>query len=195
MSRNRVIWSEGLFLRPQHFQQMERSVELLVQARTKGAIAHAWGYSELVLDEEALKIGRVSIKHAVGVLPDGTPFSIPQEVPAPPPLEVPIDLKDAIVYLALPIFRAGMPEFAVDAGPHAALARYVGADQLVEDAVVGSDEPADMRLGRLNLRYAVEDEPRDAFCAMGLVRVTERRNTGVVVLDDQYRITQVTQPR
>ena len=186
MSRNRVIWSEGLFLRPQHFQQMERSLELLVQARTKGALAQAWGFSELVLDEEALKIGRVSIKQAVGVLPDGTPFSIPQEVPAPPPLEVPNDLKDALVYLALPIFRAGMPEFAVDAGPNATLARYVGADHLVEDAVIGSDEPADMRLGRLNLRYVVEDEPRDAYCAMGLVRVTERRSTGAVVLDDQY---------
>lgn len=186
MSRNRVIWSEGLFLRPQHFQQMERSVELLVQARTAGAMAHAWGYTQLVIDEEALKIGRVSIKQASGVLPDGTPFSIPEECPAPPPLEVPTDLKDSFVYLALPAWRAGMPEFSVDAGPQAALARFVGADHAVEDAVLGQQEPADMRLGRLNLRYAIEGEPRDAFCSMGLVRVVERRNTGAVVLDDGY---------
>ncbi len=51
--------------------------------RIRGASA------SLVLDDEALKIGRVSIKEAQGVLPDGTPFSIPQEYPAPPPLEVP----------------------------------------------------------------------------------------------------------
>ena len=152
MSRNRVIWSEGLFLRPQHFQQMERSVELLVQARTSGALAHPWGFSKLLLDEEALKIGRVSIKQAAGVLPDGTPFSIPEECPAPPPLEVPTDLKDAFIYLTLPAWRSGMPEFSVDEGSHATLARYVGADHAVDDAVLGAQEPADMRLGRLNLR-------------------------------------------
>ena len=186
MSRNRVIWSEGLFLRPQHFQQMERSVELLVQSRTAGNLAHAWGFSSLLLDDEALKIGRVSIKQATGVLPDGTPFSIPEECPAPPPLEVPIDLKDALIYLALPAWRSGMPEFAVNDGPQAVLARYVGHDHAIEDAVLGSQEPADMLLGRLNLRYVIEGDPREAFCSMGLVRVVERRSTGAVSLDDSY---------
>jgi type VI secretion system protein ImpJ len=186
MSRNRVIWSEGLFLRPQHFQQMERSTELLVQARSQGALAHPWGFRELVIDDEALKIGRVSVKRASGVLPDGTPFSIPEECPAPPPLEVPTDLKDELVYLALPAWRAGMPEFSVDDGSHATLARYVGTDHQVEDAVLGSQEAADMRLGRLNLRYAVESDQRDAFCFMGLARVIERRSTGAVVLDEHY---------
>ncbi len=186
MSRNRVIWSEGLFLRPQHFQQMERSVEMLVQARSGGALAHSWGFSKLVLDEEALKTGRVSIRQAAGVLPDGTPFSIPDEAPAPPPLEVPNDLKDALVYLALPAWRAGMPEFAVEASAQSVLARYVGFDRQVDDAVLGSHEAADMRLGRLNLRYVVGGDPRDAFCTMGLARVIERRSTGVVVLDENY---------
>ncbi|GAP34874.1 type VI secretion system baseplate subunit TssK [Piscinibacter sakaiensis] len=186
MSRNRVIWSEGLFLRPQHFQQMERSVERLVQTRTAGALAHPWGFSRLVIDEEALKIGRISIREAAGVLPDGTPFTIPGESPAPPPYEVPTDLKDAQIYLALPAWRAGMPEFAIDDGPQATLARYVGSDQPVEDAVLGAQEPAEMLLGRLNLRYVSEDDPREAFCTMGLVRVVERRSTGVVVLDDSY---------
>jgi type VI secretion system protein ImpJ len=186
MSRNRVVWSEGLFLRPQHFQQMERSVEMLVQARTAGSLAHAWGFSKLVLEEEALKIGRLSIRQASGVLPDGTPFSIPDETPAPPPLEVPTDLKDALVYLALPAWRAGMPEFAVEASTQSVLARYVGVDRQVEDAVLGSQEPADMRVGRLNLRYMAEGDPRDAFCTMGLARIIERRSTGVVALDEAY---------
>ncbi len=186
MSRNRVIWSEGLFLRPQHFQQMERSLESLVQARTSGSLAHAWGFSRLVIDDEALKIGRVSIREADGLMPDGTPFSIPRDYPAPPPLEVPSDLKDALVYLALPVWRSGMPEFSVDDGQHATLARYVGADMEVPDAVLGSQEAADMRLGRLNLRYLVDGDPRDAFCSMGVVRVVERRSTGAVVLDERY---------
>ncbi len=98
----------------------------------------------------------------------------------------PSDLKDALVYLALPAWRAGMPEFAVEASAQSVLARYVGVDRQVEDAVLGSQEAADMRVGRLNLRYMVEGDPRDAFCTMGLARVVERRSTGVVVLDESY---------
>ena len=30
---NKVVWSEGMFLRPQHFQQQDRYVEKLVRSR------------------------------------------------------------------------------------------------------------------------------------------------------------------
>jgi type VI secretion system protein ImpJ len=186
MTRKRVIWSEGLFLRPQHFQQMERSVEMLIEARVAGHQAHAWGFSRLQIDAEALKIGRIAIKSAMGVLPDGTPFAIPEEYPAPPPLELAGDVRDAVVYLALPALRAGMAEYALDDSPAAMLVRYIADDAKVEDAVLGMQDAADTKLGRLNLRYLVEGEPRDAFCAMGLVRVIEKRSNGQIVLDDKY---------
>ena len=176
MSKNRVIWSEGLFLRPQHLQQMERSLEALVQVRTAGSSAHSWGFSRLQIDEEALKTGRLSISQASGILPDGTPFAIPEESPAPPPLEVGADLKEVLIHLALPAQRAGMPEFAIDAGPAAVLARYLAADHAVEDSILGMHEAADMQLGRLNLRYIAEGDPREAFCTMGIVRVSETRH-------------------
>ncbi|EHR70508.1 type VI secretion protein, VC_A0114 family [Burkholderiales bacterium JOSHI_001] len=186
MTRNRVIWSEGLFLRPQHFQQLERSTEMLVEARTAGALAHGWGFSRLVIDPEALKIGRIAIKSAHGVMPDGTPFVIPEEYPAPPPLELPNEVRDAIVYLALPSQRAGMPEYALDDGPQAMLVRYIASDAKIDDAVLGMQDSADTKLGRLNLRFLVEGEPREAFCSMGVVRLVEKRSTGQVVLDDSY---------
>lgn len=152
MNNNRVIWSEGLFLRPQHFQQMERSIETLVGLRTSGATAHAWGFTRLQIDGEALKTGHVSITQAAGILPDGTPFAIPDESPAPPSLEVARDLKQAVVRLALPARRSGMPEFAIDPGPAAALARYLAVERAVEDSVLGMNEAADMQVGQLNLR-------------------------------------------
>ena len=31
---NRIVWSEGLFLRPQHFQQQERHLESWIEGRT-----------------------------------------------------------------------------------------------------------------------------------------------------------------
>lgn len=186
MTKNRVVWSEGLFLRPQHLQQMERSLESLIDARTAGATAHGWGFTRLQIDDEALKTGRLSISRAAGILPDGTPFKIPEESAAPPPLDVAADLKESLVHLALPAQRAGIAEFAIDAGPNSVLARYLAADQAIEDNVLGMNEAAEMQLGRLNLRYLAEGEPRDAFCTMGIARVAEKRSTGAVVLDDGY---------
>ncbi|MEP6502683.1 MAG: type VI secretion system baseplate subunit TssK [Betaproteobacteria bacterium] len=186
MSRKRVIWSEGLFLRPQHFQQLERSVEMLVDTRSAGALAPAWGLSSLRLDEEALKIGRLALKSARGVMPDGTPFSIPEEYVAPMALEVASDVKETLVHLALPLVRAGMPEFAVDPGPTTALSRFVGHDQRIEDNVLGVGDPAEMKLGQLNLRLMLDDDPRSGFCSIPVARVIERRSTGQLILDESF---------
>ena len=42
-ANNRVIWSEGLFLQPQHFQQQERYVERFVEARCQALVAPQLG--------------------------------------------------------------------------------------------------------------------------------------------------------
>jgi type VI secretion system protein ImpJ len=186
MSRKRVIWSEGLFLRPQHFQQLERSVEMLVESRATGVFSPGWGLTSLRLDEEALKIGRLAIKAARGVMPDGTPFSIPEEYAAPLALEVGTEVKECFVHLALPLVRSGMPEFAVDAGPTTALSRFVGDDVRVEDNVQGVGDPAEMKLGRLNLRLMLDDDPRSGFCSIAVARIVERRSTGQLVLDESF---------
>ena len=186
MSRQRVIWSEGLFLRPQHFQQMERSLEMLVEGRAAGSPAPGWGLTRLRLDDEALKIGRLAIRFARGVMPDGTPFAIPAEYAAPPALEIGAEVKETLVHLALPMARPGMPEFALDSGPGATLARFVGFDRAVDDAVQGMSEPAEMKLAHLNLRLMLADDARDGFCSIALARVVERRSTGQLVLDEGF---------
>ena len=42
---NRVLWSEGLFLRPQHFQQQDRHTEALVRGALQAGQLHAWGFA------------------------------------------------------------------------------------------------------------------------------------------------------
>lgn len=54
--KNKVIWSEGMFLRPQHFQQQARYVENLVETRCGVLRSHAWGFTELRLDTKLLCI-------------------------------------------------------------------------------------------------------------------------------------------
>ncbi len=83
--KNKVVWSEGLFLRPQHFQQQDRYLETFVEERTRTLRAYSWGVTELKLDEEALTLGKLAIAQARGVLPDGTPFAIPANDDPPLP--------------------------------------------------------------------------------------------------------------
>ena len=159
---------------------------MLVESRATGVLSPSWGLSSLRLDEEALKIGRLSIKSARGVLPDGTPFSIPEEYAAPLAIEIGTETKESLVHLALPLVRSGMPEFAIDVGPTTALSRFVGQDQRVEDNVQGIGDPADMKLGQLNLRLMLDDDPRSGFCSIAVARIIERRSTGQLILDESF---------
>ena len=74
-----------------------------------------WGYVALQLDDAALLQGRVMLSSARGVLPDGLAFAIPGDDPAPPALDVPADVRDELVVLAVPQSRPGVPESDVEA--------------------------------------------------------------------------------
>jgi type VI secretion system protein ImpJ len=104
---DRVAWREGQFLRPQHFQQSDRSFESRLRARVAGLRPYPWGLTEVTIDEDMASLGKFTIVRARGVLPDGTVFAIPDDLPPPPPLDLPADTRDAIIYLTLPAAQAG----------------------------------------------------------------------------------------
>ncbi len=97
--RSKVVWSEGLFLRPQHFQQHDRYLERYLHLRSVAMRAHSWGFSELRLDRDLLRLGKVAISSAQGVFPDGTPFSMPDDDQVPAPIEIDEKVRDQIIFL------------------------------------------------------------------------------------------------
>ena len=184
---NRVVWSEGLFLRPQHFQQAERYLERLTSQRLDALIPYAAGFTKLQIDQELLKIGKIAVVAAEGVFPDGTPFNIPFEADTPEPFDVPDDVKDQAVFLTLPLRRAGMAEVAFERSGDASLVRYIAADHETRDAVLEMDSSAQLKIGRLNVRMQLKNgDASPAYTELGMVRVVEKRADGRVVLDDGY---------
>ncbi len=125
-ARSKVVWSEGMFLRPQHFQQLERYVEAYVQQRCLASHAAFWGFQSVEVDYAALALGKVALASAQGVLPDGTPFLLTEPDELPAPLDIPADAKDLTVLLALPRRRAGADDtiFEEQAGSLARHAVY-----------------------------------------------------------------------
>lgn len=183
--RNKVIWSEGMFLRPQHFQQFERYLEHAIQQRASAGQAFFWGYSHLAVDRDALALGKIALSEARGVLPDGTPFEFWQADEAPPALDVPPGTADTRVMLALPRRRVGAGDIAYE-DTQATLARYLVEETEVEDSGSLGLEPALVQVGRLRLRLMLESELTDEWLGLGVARVLERRADNRVVLDDRY---------
>lgn len=183
-STHKVIWSEGMFLEPQHFQQHDRYLEDLVEARVAPAVGHGWGFVQLALDEPSLALGRLALASASGVFPDGTPFDCPASHPLPLPLEVPAGTEDQLVLLALPLRRAGAAEVAAVAAAKPGLARYALADLDMADPATGGS--ARIQVGQLQPRLMLASEAQDAYVCLGVARLLERRADGTLVLDRGY---------
>src|ERR1700761_1574786 len=183
-SNNRIVWSEGLFLRPQHFQQQERFLETYVEGRTGALRNQSWGFVELEIERDLLAIGKLGLRRARGVFPDGTPFAMPDNDPLPPPLQIGTQMRDEMVHLAVPV-RGSTPMLA---GPQEGelLARYRGRDYEARDAVSNSGDPADLQVAALNARLVPDSDPAADFARIPLAHVIECRADGQVVLDDGF---------
>ncbi|QSA96409.1 type VI secretion system baseplate subunit TssK [Methylococcus sp. EFPC2] len=182
---NRVVWSEGMFLRPQHFQQHDRYIENLVTSRCRGLRSFDWGYSTLKLDHRQLAIGKLALAECRGAFPDGTPFDLPDDDELPLPLDVPEDAKNQVVYLALPQRRAESAEIDSEAYPDS-LARFRLGEREVRDHNAGADGRYAVQVGKLKPRLMLARQERAGYVCLGVSRVIEVRADKTVVLDDRY---------
>ena len=182
---NKVVWSEGLFLKPQHFQQHDRYLEAYVEARCRALAPYSWGFTELKLDSALLGIGKIAIASARGVFPDGTPFDIPDHDRPPAPLDLDESVRETRVYLALPTRRFGERE--IDASEKAeGLARYVERELETRDASPEGQSTALMRVGTLRTRLMLESEQRGEYACIGAAHVVEVKADRGVALKAGY---------
>jgi type VI secretion system protein ImpJ len=180
---NRVLWQEGMFLRAQHFQQQDRWLESTLRARVASLRPYPWGITELSLDRDLLATGRFAVLSATGLFEDGTSFAIPRDTDHPVPLELPPNARNQVVYLAVPIGQAGAVEVA---SGDSSEARWALSGFEAFDTHSASPQPAELQVGRLRLRYMLEDENRAGFFCIGLARVTEVSADRRVLLDERW---------
>jgi type VI secretion system protein ImpJ len=181
---SKVVWSEGMFLNPQHFQQQDRYFEYYVNGRCNALAPYGWGFKEFELDQQLLNLGKISVQRASGIFPDGTPFNFPDHDDPPPVIEIPESVKNTVVYLAVPVRRPG----AVDILPQDSkqgLARYYAQEQSVRDATVESGDSQKLQIGKLRLRLLLQTNDLSGFAYIPLVRVNEVRQEKDVALDER----------
>lgn len=182
---SKVIWSEGMFLNPQHFQQQERYIERYVNGKCSAYGQYGWGVQQFDVDQDLLKLGKVSITKGVGVFPDGTPFNFPENDEAPPVLEVPESTHNTIVYIAVPVKRSGAVDVLSEEQAQG-LARYYSKQQDVRDVTSEDSDNLSLNIGKLRFRLLLETDDLSGYACIGLIKISESREDKNVLLDKEY---------
>jgi len=183
---NKVVWTEGMFLQPQHFQQHDRYLAHQLDARITNNLAYGWGFFSLVLDEAAQTQGKLAISSASGVLPDGTAFSVPNHDAAPLALDIPADARDELVVLAVSLARPGVAESDAEDSGGSMPPRFCVAEVNVGDTNASGERDAPLQIGRLNLRLILARDASEGYSHIGVAKVVERRADNRLVLDTTY---------
>lgn len=183
---NKVIWTEGMFLQPQHFQQHDRYLGQQNQARLAATQGYGWGCLSLALDSAALNLGKIALNGASGVMPDGIAFDIPGQDAAPAAFDVPADARDELVVLALALQRPGVAESDAEGDAGSMPPRYLAAEVDVGDTNVTGQRMAPLQIGRVNLRIMLARDATEGYATLGLCKVVERRADNKLVLDTTF---------
>ncbi|SCB99154.1 type VI secretion system baseplate subunit TssK [Kosakonia oryziphila] len=181
----KVIWTEGMFLRPHHFQRAESYLQHHIREWGTLQRPYLWGYLDLELDDAMLRQGCIALSSASGLLPDGTFFSFHDARQAPAPLAIPDNTNNERVVLALPVRRGGRDE-VIFSEEKDSLARYVTWESEVDDDNAMSIGSAAVQFGRLRLKLMLEKDLSAEWTAIGVVHVLEKRNDNHIRLDTRY---------
>ncbi|MCA8951007.1 MAG: type VI secretion system baseplate subunit TssK [Planctomycetes bacterium] len=183
----RVLWEEGMFLGPQHFQQWERFLLRQLHGRAAATAPHGYGWTELAVHEAALQGSNPSfgITKLSGVLQDGTVVDVPGIDRAPPArdLEKVFGPRQPhlIAYVGAPTARIGA---MVTRDDSATPGRYRRRLATIVDEDKGVLE-RDVALGELELRIVFENEATDDLTLLPVARLT-RGAGAAITLDDEF---------
>jgi type VI secretion system protein ImpJ len=167
-----VLWSKGTFLTPQHLQLQDKFLEDSMNFRLQALNFCAWGFNEVLLDQELLAEGQLAISRASGIFPDGLPFDIPGP-DQPPPSRALAELfdpevRDLDIYLTVPDYKD--KGLNVAGSGRAAGSRYLAEIVNVRDDNTGSGEKS-IQIARKNLRLLTANESREGSSALRIANV------------------------
>jgi type VI secretion system protein ImpJ len=169
---SKVLWGEGLFLRPHHFQQQDHYHEQRLHAGMRAVHPFAWGVQRLSIDVDALATGKLRILALALRFPDGEPVDAPGEdaLPAAINLDPAIPPGEAVTwYAALPALKPFGGNFG-QPGQASNAARFVQKTGETPDLYTHAPH-AHVSYLEKTLRLVPESESRDAYTHLPLLRV------------------------
>lgn len=173
---SRVLWKNGTFLTPQHFQQSDRYLETLHRPYH----GLGWGVLDFQLDTTALAQKRVGIRRCRALFPDGTPVNIGRDRRTnrdgddpPPPVQ---EFTFASGQERLGVFLV-LPERLQDG-------RYIEEQVDLKDVFNPANQRA-VLVGHKNLRFAFSGQSLEGLLAIKVAEL-EHNAAAEVTLYEEY---------
>lgn len=180
---NKVLWREGMFLRPQHFQQQEAFFHSLVNSRVDSLGGLGYGFSSCVINEPLLSQGKFALVEAKGLFPDGSFFSVPSKEPSPPPLLLNEEANGQMIYLAVIDAHTANQDVGDNREHHY---RYLPQVKTLHDKTSEQALSAEIETGALNLRFMLEKDDMSHYSVLPIAKILEVRPDKTVSLDKSF---------
>ena len=186
MRNQPVHWSEGMFLRPHHFQAADRYWTETLSASEQWDHAYYYGLREFELSSEAAANYQVQVNFCHARMKDGTLICREpgQELDR-------IDLKEAFareavvrVFLAVPKLKMGAANVAVGNSPDKS--RYEETKQLFQDESLGGNDQ-EVSLRALNVRLLLSTQDLQGYEVLPVAQIERAgEREAVPRLDTSY---------
>ena len=184
---HRILWGEGMFLRPQHFQRHTEFVDAAIAHALYMGQPHPWGVRSLTIDPEALAGGVIRLTGLNAVFPDGSHVDAPANSPLPRERkldDIPQIGHETLVYACLPFVNPFGHNCAETDAATARPPRYLLDRAMVPDLYTDALE-AEITVLHPNLRLMVSQENRDGQQSLAIARISRNAN-GTWSLDDTF---------
>jgi type VI secretion system protein ImpJ len=187
---SKVLWGEGLLLRPQHFQRQDQYHEHRLHRSIHVVHPYAWGVERLQVDRDALasnvlRILDLALRFQDGELVDAPGMDdLPDTIDLGQHAQQQQPSSQSITYYAA---LAGLKPFSgnfAQPGQATNTARFVQSNQETPDLYTQA-APAQLSYLRKTVRLVAEFEPRDSYIQFPLLRV-RRSASGGFELDDGF---------
>lgn len=180
-----IAWREGLFIRPQHFQQNNYSTNLEMMQRTMMSGSNRWGLFNLDIDDQLLSMGKLSIVSASGLLPDGTLFD---STDFSEHLTIDIKKEDngKEIYLALPLNYANEDNIYFEE-QESVPTRYVAkTHREVPNINIGEDSRADIIFAYPNFKLKKHGDQIDGYAVIQIALIGNVTANNIVTLEKSF---------
>jgi type VI secretion system protein ImpJ len=183
---SKVLWGEGLLLRPQHFQRQDQYHEHRLHKSINAVHPYAWGVEQLQVDREALASNMLRILALSVRFQDGELYDAPgvDDLPGTVDLSLLLQSQQSVTYYAaLPGLKPFSGNFAQPGQP-TNTARFVQANQDTADLYTQA-APVQLAYLKKTVRLVSEFEPRDSYIHFPLLRL-RRAATGGFEMDPAF---------
>ncbi|MGQ8367224.1 type VI secretion system baseplate subunit TssK [Glaciecola sp. 1036] len=184
----RVVWSEGMMLQPQHFQQQTRYHDAQLKSTVTTLNPDHWGLTSFVIDLALLKTGKLSVTQAEGIMQDGTVFSFPQRDHAPAVIDIHQENLGQIIYLCVALSRENNSEVQ---RKEADLTRFKLSEFETRDIAGFGNKKTLLEVAGLQFTLRTSNQNNSEFLCIPIAKIEDVSPNGAVSIVSDYLLPSI----